>query len=128
MFSVRKKFNAGFTLLELSIVIAIIGILYLVAMPRGDKVAHKARESVLKTNLRIVRECIDKYYGDNGEYPAELEALVEKRYIRSIPVDPITNSSKTWVTISSAQQKDDIFNIKSGSNSMSLEGTLYNQW
>ncbi len=128
MFSAQKKSNAGFTLLELSIVIAIIGILYLVAMPRGDKVAQKTRESVLKTNLRIVRVCIDKYYGDNGAYPSDLEILVKKRYIRNIPVDPITNSSKTWVTTSSSQEKDDIFNIKSGSDRISLEGTLYNQW
>lgn len=127
LFTDRRN-PAGFTLLELSIVIAIIGILYLVATPRGDQVALKARETVLKTNLRIVRECIDKFYGDHGEYPADLETLVTRKYLREIPVDPVTNSSKTWITTPSAQEKDDVYDIRSGSESISLEGTSYNQW
>ena len=92
----RPKPQSGFTLLELIIVIAVIGILATIALPALKDVPRKAAESVLKTDLRIFRDVIDQYHGDKGHYPPTLEALVETGYLRSLPRDPFTKSSETW--------------------------------
>src|SRR3954452_8412414 len=78
--------QSGFTLLELIIVIAIIGILATIAMPALKNVPIRAKESVLKTNLRTLRDMIDQYYGDKGKYPTSLDALVDEKYVRKLPV------------------------------------------
>ena len=96
MVSVRKAAQRGFTLLELIIVIAIIGILATIAMPALKDMPRRANESVLKTNLRTIRDLIDQYYGDQGHYPESLDVLVEKGYVRMVPYDPLTKSSTTW--------------------------------
>ena len=89
--------QSGFTLLELIIVIAIIGILATIAMPALKNVPIRAKESVLKTNLRTLRDMIDQHYGDKGKYPTSLQALVDEGYVRKLPVDPMTKSSESAV-------------------------------
>jgi general secretion pathway protein G len=122
-----KRNQSGFTLLEMMIVISIIGILYLVAYPRADKVNLKAKETVLKANLKVIRECLDKYYADFGKYPSDLQELVQKRYLREIPIDPITQK-RTWKTSSSSPEKEDVYDVHSLSSKTSLEGNSYSDW
>src|ERR1700694_5272251 len=100
----RKAVGAamrGFTLIELLVVMAIIGTLLSIAVPRYFRSLQHARETVLKQDLAILREAIDKYYADLNLYPEALPALVEKRYIRAMPVDPFTKVTDTWTLVPS---------------------------
>src|SRR6202795_3219111 len=97
----RNKRRRGFTLIELLVVMTIIGVLLTIAVPRYFRTVERSKETVLKHDLSVVRESIDKYYGDLGEYPDALPLLVEKHYIRAVPVDPFTKSAETWVLVQS---------------------------
>lgn len=119
----------GFTLIELLVVLAIIATLLTIAVPRYTGSVDKAKESVLKENLATLREAIDKHYGDTGKYPMVLNDLVTKRYLRSIPVDPITDSATSWILLPPADpQKGVIFDVKSGAPGKSRDGTAYASW
>jgi general secretion pathway protein G len=89
----------GFTLIELIVVMAIIATLLTIALPRYFGSVERSKEVTLRQSLNVLREAIDKFNADNGRYPEKLEDLVEKRYIRAIPVDPITESVETWVIV-----------------------------
>jgi len=136
-----QRRTAGFTLLELIVVIAVIGILAAIAMPALKNVPRRATESVLKNNLRTMRDVIDQYMGDKGNYPPSLEALVEEGYLRKVPNDPITKSNDTWLLVfeepsdeESGFGSDDeaaqpgIIDVHSGSDQLSLDGTPYAEW
>ena len=133
--------TAGFTLLELIVVIAVIGILAAIAMPALKNVPRRATESVLKNNLRTMRDVIDQYMGDKGNYPPSLEALVEEGYLRKVPNDPITKSNDTWLLVFEEPSDEEsgggfddeaaqpgIIDIHSGSELLSLDGTPYSEW
>lgn len=136
----KRNSESGFTLLELIVVIAIVGILAAVAMPKLKDVPRKANEAVLKTNLHTLRDVIDQHYGDKGRYPASLEALVEGGYLRKIPND-ITKRNDTWVPVyeeidpdnppvetESGDGQPGIVDVHSGSPAISLDGTPYAEW
>ena len=91
----RRRLS-GFTLVELLVVMAIIGILTAIAVPQLAKTPVRAREAALKENLYTFRTCIDQYFADKGHYPESLQVLVTERYFRKIPVDPFTKSADTW--------------------------------
>lgn len=119
----------GFTLVELLVVLAIIGLLMSLAAPRYTGSVDKAKEAVLRENLSTLREAIDKHYGDLGKYPASLDELVSKRYIRRVPVDPVTDSATTWILLPPPDpQKGAVFDVKSGAPGKSRDGTPYRDW
>jgi general secretion pathway protein G len=137
----RNPCERGFTLLELIVVIAIIGILATIAMPALHNVPIRAHEAVLKTNLRTMRDVIDQHYGDKGKYPTSLQALVEEGYLRKMPIDPITKRSDTWVPdyeeidqdhppaeTDTVEGKPGIIDVHSGAPGLSLDGTPYKEW
>ena len=138
-----RRRQAGFTLLELIIVVAIIGILATIAMPNLKDMPRRANESVLKTNLRTLRDLIDQYYGDQGHYPESLDVFVEKGYLRHVPYDPMTKSNTTWVLEFEEPSEEEgtpaetdlpeggepgIIDVHSGSPRLALDGTPYAEW
>lgn len=137
-----RKPESGFTLIELIVVIAIIGILATIALPRLTHAPRRAQEAVLKTNLRAMRDAINQFYADEGHYPPALDALVEEEYLRSVPRDPITKSTETWVVEYEEFEADyaaaetdlpeggepGIIDVFSGAEGLSLEGTPYSEW
>jgi general secretion pathway protein G len=124
----------GFTLIEILIVLTIVSILVSIAMPLYQKSVLRAKESVLKSNLFTIRTMLDEYTYDKGKAPQSLEDLVSDGYLREIPMDPITGRRDTWQTImedataSVSQTEPGIFDVRSGSDKTSLEGTAYNEW
>ena len=119
----------GFTLIELLVVIAIIALLLTIAVPRYFGGVDRAKEAVLHENLATMRDSLDKFYADTGKYPATLNDLVSRRYVRKVPVDPMTESAETWVLIPPADpQKDGVYDVKSGASGTARDGTLYSEW
>lgn len=125
----RKYLKLGFTLIELLVVMAIIGTLLTIAVPRYFHSVEKSKETVLKKNLWLTRDVLDKYFRDNGKYPDSLDDLVNKKYLRSLPYDPITESTTTWLIIATdTPEKGAVFDIKSGAPGQGLDGTEYKDW
>jgi general secretion pathway protein G len=120
----------GFTLIELVVVMAIIALLVSIAAPRYFRSVERARESVLRENLVLMRDAIDKYNSDNGHYPATLEELAAKRYMRSVPDDPLTSSNSTWVVVAPpvTSELTGVYDVKSGAEGTGLDGTPFSSW
>ncbi len=119
----------GFTLIELLVAMTIIALLLSIVAPRYFNSVGKAEEAVLKQDLTQMREALDKYHADTGRYPDTLDDLVSKQYFRKIPVDPITQSSTSWVLIPPAStEKGAIYDIKSGAPGNGRDGTPYAEW
>jgi general secretion pathway protein G len=119
----------GFTLIELMIVITIIGILVSIAQPNFQKAIIRAKETSLRKSLFVLRDVIDQYYTDHGNYPETLEILVEEHYIRAIPEDPFTRSKTSWIVIPpEGSEESGVYDIHSGSDLVALNGTPYNEW
>ena len=114
--------GSGFTLVELSVVLALLGILALIVVPNGVGYTQRAREATLKQQLGVLRDQIDKYYADRKKYPASLDELTEKGYLRSLPVDPFTNSSGTWKVEPSDVGESDVYEVHSGADAKTRDG------
>jgi len=111
------------------VVMAVIALLSSLAMPRYFGSMEKTREAVLRENLALTRQALDKYYGDNGKYPESLEQLVSGKYLRSLPQDPMTNSSSSWIIVPpDVPEKGGVFDLKSGAIGNARDGTEYKEW
>ena len=125
---------AGFTLVELLVVLSLISLLAAMAMVQYRNSIQRSEESVLKTNLFRMRDAIDQYYADKNRYPASLDALVSDGYLRQIPEDPITKSRDTWQTVpaepdpSNPSADPGIYDVKSGAQGTALDGSYYTDW
>ena len=120
---------AGFTLIELLIVMAIIGTLLSIAVPRYFHSLEHARETVLRQDLSVIREAIDRYNADLGVFPENLGLLVEKRYIRAMPVDPFTKLADTWILVPTDDTDHmGIRDVHSGAAETAADGTSVTTW
>lgn len=128
------KNKKGFTLLELMIVVAIIGILASMAQPMFKVAVLKSREAALKEDLFNLRNVLDQFYADNGKYPDTISQLVDKGYMRAIPIDPFTNAADwkeepyTGGEGESTEETGGIYDVHSASNKMGLDGKPYSEW
>lgn len=124
----RKSSNA-FTLIEMLVVMAILATLLTITLPRYFKSVDHSKEQVLRTNLNTVRDSIDKYYSDKGHYPASLEMLVVDEYIKAVPVDPITESTQTWILVSHRDARESgVFDLHSGASGLASDNTEFSEW
>ena len=126
--------GGGWTLIELLVVMTLIGVLASLALVQYRNSIQAAKEAVLKADLFHMRDAIDQYYADKGQYPASLQALVSDGYLRGIPVDPITRSSDSWTTTQADADPNNptaspgIYDVKSGAEGTSLDGTRFADW
>lgn len=119
----------GFTLVELLVVMAILALLLSVAAPRYFESLDRAKEATLKTDLRLMREAIDKYRADTGRFPEALQQLADARYLRSVPVDPVTDRSDTWVAVPSSDGSvPGVVDVRSGATGNARDGSVYTTW
>jgi len=132
----QNQRQKGFTLIEMMIVFALLGILVGLGLPQYTNATKRAREAVLKEDLFQMRKLIGQYYLDKGQYPASLQTLVDDKYLYQIPVDPITKTADSWLQVMEVLSEEDlvaglqpgISDVKSGSNRVSLDGTLFSTW
>jgi general secretion pathway protein G len=126
--------DRGFTLIELMVVVSLIMLLATIGMAQYRNSVVFSRESVLKEDLFRMRDAIDQYYADKGQYPSTLEALVSDGYLRKLPEDPFTKSNSSWQTVPAEPDPNNptaeagVYDVKSGSDATALDGTKYSEW
>lgn len=121
----------GFTLIELLVVMSIVALLAAIAAPRYFKSLDRAKEVALRSSLTTVREAIDQYVADTGRYPESLQSLVESRYLRALPADPLTGRRDQWVEVpppADSATPGKLFDVRSGAPGISSEGDAYAAW
>src|SRR5437660_7051599 len=130
----HRRSSAGFTMIELAIVMTIIVILASMGMAQYRNAHIRAAEAVLKEDLFQMRDAIDQYYADKNKYPVALDELVSEGYLRKLPQDPFTKSADTWQTVPSEPDpanptaEPGIYDVKSGSDGSALDGSKYSDW
>ena len=129
MVTMTRQGARGFTLIELMVVMAIIGTLLAIVAPRYFGSVEQARETALKQDLAVMREAIGQFHGDLNRYPDNLNELVAKRYLKRIPVDPITERSDTWLAVAHPDSNiPGLYDVLSGAEGVSRDGTPYQAW
>jgi len=134
--SLRARVTRGFTLIELIVVMAIVALLVSIAAPRYFLSVENARDQSLRTSLRVMRDAIDQFYADKGQYPQSLEELTSNRYLRDIPEDPITGRRDTWVVgdagpaagANQGASQGGMLDVHSGATELDRNGQPYSGW
>jgi general secretion pathway protein G len=130
----RRRGPAGFTMIEVLVVITLIVLLASLAMVQYTNSVKRTREAVLKEDLFRLRESIDQFYADKGKWPQSLEELVSEHYLREVPQDPMTSSRTTWQTVPAEPDPGNptaepgIYDVKSGAEGVAMDGTNYADW
>ena len=122
--------KSGFTLIELLVVMAVIATLLTIAVPRYFQHLDRAREASLRESLAVMRDAIDKFRADTGQYPESLDDLVSRRYLRRIPPDPITESVDSWIVVSPPEEPGQrkVWDVQSGAEGQGRDGSEYRSW
>ncbi len=120
----------GFTLIELLVVLAVIATLLTIAVPNYFRHIERAREASLRESLAVMRDALDKYRADTGGYPERLDDLVSRRYLRRVPVDPLTDRDDSWTVVPPPDNADTgtVWDIHSGAEGTALDGSEYRSW
>jgi general secretion pathway protein G len=118
----------GFTLIELLVVMAALGLLLALAAPRYYEHVDRAREVVLKNNLAAMRQAVDRFRGDRGRYPEGLAELVRLRYLREVPLDPITDRTDSWLVVPPPGQPKGVYDVHSAATGKARDGSVYASW
>lgn len=125
---IKNTEGSGFTLIELLVVLSIVALLSTLAVPRYFRSLEISKEAVLANNLRMTRETIDRFYGDQGRYPNSLEELVERQYLRTLPYDPIMDSSTSWVIIPPRNHAEgQVFDFRSSAIGAASDGKPFQE-
>ncbi|PKL42129.1 MAG: type II secretion system protein G [Candidatus Riflebacteria bacterium HGW-Riflebacteria-1] len=125
MFKSLRNNRMAFTLIEMSVVVAIIGLLYVTVVPMYGRTIQRSKETALKKDLHVFRTILSDYFKDHEKWPESLNSLVTQGYIRSIPPDPFTEKIDTWVVVPSQPGNNDVYDVKSGADGQSLDGINY---
>lgn len=118
----------AFTLIELLVVMAIIATLLTLVVPNYFGQSDKARDTVLRENLTMLRDSIDRFRADQGRYPQSMDELVERKYLREVPMDPVTRSRTTWRVVAPPDGKPGVYDVHSGAKGKGKDGTDYSGW
>lgn len=123
-----RQADTGFTLIELMVVMVVVSLLLTLAAPRYFASVDKSRETALKQTLAITRDALEKFYGDHGRYPETLETLVTARYLRSLPHDPVTGSTSTWILVPPRDpEQGGVYDLHSGAEGLARDGKPYRE-
>ncbi|WP_412526396.1 type II secretion system protein [Burkholderia lata] len=117
----RIRRTRGFTLIEIVVVMAIIGLLLTLAVPRYMHSIERGKEQVRQQNIAVMRNAIDQYYGDNGQYPETLDELVSKHYLRAVPLDPVNGDDKWAAIASSDETKPGVYDVAPASSAQAAQ-------
>jgi general secretion pathway protein G len=129
MHSGNRNTLLGFTLVELLVVLSIIALLLTLALPRYFTSLERAKEATLKHDLNTVRDSLDKYFADNGKYPSSIDDLVDHKYLNKYPLDPITDSTNTWIIVPPDPPfEGEVYDIQSGASGTAIDGSKYSEW
>lgn len=129
IYSRMGKHGLGFTLIEMLVVMTLVALLMTLALPRYFGSLERSKETALRANLKVLRSCIDKYAADKGRFPETLEDLVSLKYLRSVPVDPVTESDRSWITVQSQDSdKGGIGDVRSGAPGTDSMGNTFDTY